>query len=214
MTPKGSTLKFAVALAALLAVIMIMIAGVRWMTAMGNQGQLDSAKTMISNSLIGLILALGSYTILYSINPALVSLKMPQVAMIRTEPLKMEEGESDWGNITFCRRDCNNYGGPLATIFCACGVKYKNCVGIMTRAEELSEKICIAVNKDKKIVETKKVSLINISNFQKYKGEKSIKAVSEDYNCGWVYMKNNKLFLGKSVMLIIKIVCFFRKKNL
>jgi hypothetical protein len=124
---------------------------------------------------------------------------MPQVAMIRTEELKIGGVEPDWGDIVFCRRDCNNYGGPLATIFCACGVKYKNCVGIMPRANELSEKICGATLDDnKKIVGEKKVSLIKISNPKKYEGEKLITAVSKDYNCGWVYMKNNKLFLGRN----------------
>ncbi|PKL72576.1 hypothetical protein CVV26_01010 [Candidatus Kuenenbacteria bacterium HGW-Kuenenbacteria-1] len=220
MTPKGSTLqveipgydekgqtnisqyisaiyKFIIILATILAVIMIMIAGVRWMTAMGNQGQLDSAKTMITNSLIGLVLALGSWFILNSINPALVKNEMKGIAMIRTEPLKMQQREvPDWGDITFCRRDCGNYGGPLATIYCACGEPYKNCTGVTIRAEELSEKICIA--KDKKVIGVKEVSLIKISNPQKYTGEKTIKAVSKDYNCGWVYMKNNELFLGRN----------------
>lgn len=79
---------FIIILAALLAVVMIMIAGVRWMTAMGNQGQLDSAKTMIINSIIGLVLALGSFFILHSINPALTTNEPIKIAMIRTKALK------------------------------------------------------------------------------------------------------------------------------
>ena len=146
MTPKGSTLEvvipgmakvvktetetvniaqyikiiyqFTIALAALLAVIMIMIGGVRWMTAMGNQGQLDSAKTMILNSLVGLILALGSYTILYSINPALVQLKMPQVAMIRQEALKISPPPLP---IKFCEKPIIKTGA-----YCISPIKEQN----------------------------------------------------------------------------------------
>lgn len=146
-TPKGSTLKvaipgykpedtttgktniaqyvkaiyeFAVAITALLAVIMIMIAGVRWMTAMGNQSQLDSAKTMILNSLIGLILALSSYTILSIINPALVSLHMPQVAMIRTKELILEQCKYDKEEILFAKTTIDLDEGTLC---------HKKCTG-------------------------------------------------------------------------------------
>jgi hypothetical protein len=96
---------------------------------MGNQSQLDSAKTIILNSLIGLILALGSYVILHSINPALTSLKMPQVAMIRTEELKMggvEGNLTEWG---FCGSK-----GEKEIFQTSCGLntideKRKQCIG-------------------------------------------------------------------------------------
>lgn len=63
---------FAVSLSTILAVVVIMVAGLIWTTAGGNQTQVVTAKNYISGAVLGLILMLGSYTILYLINPELV----------------------------------------------------------------------------------------------------------------------------------------------
>ena len=56
-----------------IAVIMIMVAGFQWMLAGGNASKVSAAKGRMTNSVIGLILVLGAYTILNFINPALVA---------------------------------------------------------------------------------------------------------------------------------------------
>lgn len=54
---------------------MIMIAGFQWMTAAGNASAIGQAKSRISSSLIGLLLAIGAYSLLNFVNPSLVNLR-------------------------------------------------------------------------------------------------------------------------------------------
>ena len=56
----------------LLAIVMVMIAGFRWMMAAGNASIIKRAKDQITSAFIGLILAVGSYALLNFINPSLV----------------------------------------------------------------------------------------------------------------------------------------------
>jgi hypothetical protein len=67
--------KFAIGLTGILATVMIAIGGITWLTAGGAAGQIGKAKQMIGGSLVGLVLALFSYTILYNINEDIVNLK-------------------------------------------------------------------------------------------------------------------------------------------
>ena len=60
--------------AAIFATAMIAWGGFMWLTAGGNTGRLGQARTIIANALTGLVLALGSYTLLYTINPKLMEL--------------------------------------------------------------------------------------------------------------------------------------------
>ncbi len=69
--------KFAIGFAGILSVIMLTIAGLMWLTAGGNSSQIGKAKQWIGGSLTGLVLTLLSYTILYTINPDIVALKLP-----------------------------------------------------------------------------------------------------------------------------------------
>jgi len=61
--------KLGVGVAAVLAVIIIMVGGFIWIAAAGDSGKIGQAKSMISNAIIGLILALGSYVALQSSTP-------------------------------------------------------------------------------------------------------------------------------------------------
>jgi hypothetical protein len=53
----------------------MMIGGIVWITAGGNQTRIGEAKAWIGASLSGLVLALTAYTILAAVSPALVSFK-------------------------------------------------------------------------------------------------------------------------------------------
>jgi len=74
---------YAVRIAAILAVIMIILAGVQWMTAGGNSEGITSAKKRITGAVVGLLIAYMSFFVLNSINPALVSLRLPQTWMVK-----------------------------------------------------------------------------------------------------------------------------------
>lgn len=65
--------QIALAILAVIAVVMIIVAGVEYMTVESIYGK-TGAKTRIQNAALGLILAFGSYIILYTINPNLLNI--------------------------------------------------------------------------------------------------------------------------------------------
>ncbi len=77
----------ALTIAGILAVIMIIIAGVQWVTSGGNSEMITGAKKRISGALTGLLIAYLSYTILNTVNPALTNLRLPQNFLIRPSKL-------------------------------------------------------------------------------------------------------------------------------
>jgi len=64
---------YGIGLVAVLAVVMIMFGGYKWIFAAGNASSIGSAKSTIISALVGLALALGSYLLLNTINPALTT---------------------------------------------------------------------------------------------------------------------------------------------
>lgn len=83
--------KYAVAATSILAVLVIIISGIQWMlpgnlltSGEGDQQQtINQSKKRIVGAIVGLLLALGSYTILYNINPDLVNFKSLKVLYIK-----------------------------------------------------------------------------------------------------------------------------------
>jgi hypothetical protein len=71
--------KYALGLGVLIAVIMLMYAGFRWMSSFGNTKAIEEAKTMVGNSVFGLVLLFAAFTILYYINPELPKLSALQI---------------------------------------------------------------------------------------------------------------------------------------
>lgn len=78
---------YALYLAGILAVIMIMIGGFQWVSAGGNESKIGEAKERIVGAIIGLVIALGSFLLLNTINPNLVITKSLNVATIEGEEL-------------------------------------------------------------------------------------------------------------------------------
>lgn len=60
---------FMLSVAAILAVLMIVIAGTRWVASAGSEAEIKAARDMITNAIIGLILAFAAWLIIYTINP-------------------------------------------------------------------------------------------------------------------------------------------------
>jgi|GEM_PF-2435567 len=54
----------------ILSVVMLIFGGIKWVAAAGNPGQINDAKDVITNSIIGLIIGLTSVLLLNVINPA------------------------------------------------------------------------------------------------------------------------------------------------
>lgn len=67
-----SLYRLAMSLVGISAMIMIVIGGVLYMTARDSKGQIDQAKGYITNAIWGLVIALISWLVLYTINPDLV----------------------------------------------------------------------------------------------------------------------------------------------
>lgn len=80
--------KYLIGIAGILAGIMIAIAGFQWLLAAGDAGKIKHAKERISGALIGLVLALGSYTILFLVNPDLVTFKSLKLSFVPYEELE------------------------------------------------------------------------------------------------------------------------------
>ena len=75
--------KYLVTIASIVAVVVIIIAGMQWVTSGGNSEAISSAKKRIGGAIIGLFIAYMSYFVLNTINPALVNLHLPQVWVVR-----------------------------------------------------------------------------------------------------------------------------------
>lgn len=65
---------FAMSLVGISALVMFVIAGFWYLTAGDNTGRTGQAKTWMGNAVFGLVLALLSFLILYTINPSLTNL--------------------------------------------------------------------------------------------------------------------------------------------
>ena len=75
--------RFALAAAAFLAVVQIVIGGIQMMIGGASETQRSSAKSRIQDAIYGLLLALASWLILYTINPNLAQMKLtiPEVTI-------------------------------------------------------------------------------------------------------------------------------------
>jgi len=70
---------FGLGIAGILAFAMIVIAGIKYATAGGNESQIRDARDQISQAILGLLLLMASYLILKTINPALVNLSALEI---------------------------------------------------------------------------------------------------------------------------------------
>ncbi len=59
----------------IMAALMVLWGGFKWLTAAGNSGRVNEAKDIIYNAIIAILLTLGAYVLLRTINPDLVKIK-------------------------------------------------------------------------------------------------------------------------------------------
>ncbi len=94
--------QYGIGIVGILAAVVLMYGGVLWIVAGGNASQVGEAKAWIGAALTGLILALTSYMILNTINPALVNLQttsVPGVTEMATGSCTTP-ADLDTGNVT------------------------------------------------------------------------------------------------------------------
>jgi hypothetical protein len=91
-----SIYNYLLAIVGLLSTIVLMAAGIIWMTAAGNTERISLAKNFIIGALTGLLLLLLSYILLKTINPNLVDFKPSDVNNIKKDfQFEIEEDELD-----------------------------------------------------------------------------------------------------------------------
>lgn len=86
---------FLLSIAGFLAAAMIVVGGFEYVTSGGDAGKAGAGKKRIVGALTGLALALGSYTILYTINPALVRFEGLRVGRVNPQLLNAHDGLSN-----------------------------------------------------------------------------------------------------------------------
>lgn len=87
--------KYLVLALSIVTVVVIIVSGLGWITSGGNSAQIEAAKERIGKAIIGLLITIGSYTILYVINPELVAFKSLKVQYVDTEPLNSGHSVKD-----------------------------------------------------------------------------------------------------------------------
>jgi len=87
--------KYAIGIVGILAAVVLMIGGVMWIVAGGSATVIGEAKAWIGASLTGLLLALLSYLILATVNPALVDFAVTPVQTITETKTQSTLKEND-----------------------------------------------------------------------------------------------------------------------
>jgi len=75
---------FLLSIVGIVAVMMLIIGGMRYITAAGNAAAISDAKDIIQNAVVGLILALFSWVFIATINPDALYIKQPGASFLTT----------------------------------------------------------------------------------------------------------------------------------
>jgi len=81
----GIIYNFLISIVGMVAAVAMIIGGFRYLVSAGDTNKINAAKGQMANALIGLVLALGAYTILNTINPKMLQLTVPGVTPVKTE---------------------------------------------------------------------------------------------------------------------------------
>lgn len=100
----------------ILAVVMIVYGGIKWIAAAGNPGRIQDARTTIDNAVIGLILALTSVVLLNIISPSLTKFNGLDLAQVNQGVLNFYQNLT--GSISGC--GVQKVAGP-PTLACDAG---------------------------------------------------------------------------------------------
>jgi hypothetical protein len=141
----GGLYKYFVGVIGIIAAVMVFYGGLQWLTAAGNASRVKGAKETIFAALIAIVIAFGSYLLLYTINPKLVQINPPVLRVADTFLMSFDNScptskyclsGTNVGNPCTSIAQCPNAstGGcelPLEeetgenVTFAECGVRYK-----------------------------------------------------------------------------------------
>ncbi|MFH1171378.1 MAG: pilin, partial [bacterium] len=103
----GGFYKFFAGVIGIIAALMVMWGGVKWLTASGNSSKVQDAKDTIYSAIIALVLTFGSYALLFTINPQIVKLELPTINSV----LKITQGHGNCLENPIDRIDFSNCTG-------------------------------------------------------------------------------------------------------
>ncbi len=95
--------KYAIGVVGIIAAVVLMWGGVVWLTAGGNASRVGEAKAWIGAALTGLVLALGSYMILYQVNPDLVAFRTQKIETVTKQETDKQAAKGDGEIIGNCK---------------------------------------------------------------------------------------------------------------
>ena len=97
-----------------LSVVTIIIGGIRWMVPAG-QENIKHAQKEIMGAIIGLLIALGSYVLLYAINPNLVEFKSLRILYISSN--EFDSSAAKGTELSDSKERCGGKAGNKQTLF-------------------------------------------------------------------------------------------------
>lgn len=87
--------RYSLLIVGILAVVVLMIGGVIWLSSAGNRSSIARAQGFIKGGVLGVIFSFSSYMILYIVNPNLTILRPINVAYIPEEDIEVVDTYSD-----------------------------------------------------------------------------------------------------------------------
>lgn len=92
--------KFGIWIVGICALLMLTVGGFTYLISAGNTSKMDSAKKIITNAILGLIIALGAYFLLFVINPDLVNVNISLKPFSGSGASSVATGGNTTGNAT------------------------------------------------------------------------------------------------------------------
>lgn len=108
----GGVYQFLLGVVGIVAAVMMMIGGFQYLTAGGDSQRVGKAKKRIADALIGMVLAFGSYLVLWTLNPDLVEFRALQIAGVKTELSFSDQILAETGNDADTQIDDNTPAFP------------------------------------------------------------------------------------------------------
>ncbi len=101
----------------ILATVMVVYGGIKWVAAAGNPGRINDARGIINDAIIGVLIALVAVVLLNTINPQLSSFKGISLSHVDKIPL---ESDTTPGKFNEVGHGCKTKGGNLIQREAAC----------------------------------------------------------------------------------------------
>jgi len=137
---------YALSIVGILATVVIMFGGLLWVMAGGNASKIDNAKSWVTAGVTGFVLLMMSYTLLYFINPSLVSFSGLKVTAPSNNNQIQNKSMLEIKNQ--CEKECSSggYSYDPKTDRCNCyGTgSHKECQ--LVRGTSYDEYKCVTVN--------------------------------------------------------------------